>query len=123
MIFQRAETAELLGQPPQGDDPLAENDGLAAAAGNFVQIGLQPLQLGAGAGGRIEVADLLQPQHELENVADRGGVAQLGQPQHALFFGQPVALPLLGRSIPAARRGSFSAAGREAPGPSCARNT
>ena len=99
MVFQRAESLELLGQPLERADPLAEDDRLAAAGGDFFQVGLEPFELRAGAGGRIEVADLLQPQHQLEDVLDRGRVAQFGQPHHALLLGQPVALALLGRQL------------------------
>ena len=52
-------------------DPLAEDDRLASAGGAFFEVGLQPLEFAALAGGRIEVADLLQPQHQLEHVLDR----------------------------------------------------
>ena len=49
--------------------------------GDFVQVGLQPFEFRAGAGGRIEIADLLQPQHQLEDVLNGDRLAQLGQPQ------------------------------------------
>ena len=39
--------------------------------GHLVEVGFQPLELRAGAGGRIEIANLLQSQHQLEDVADR----------------------------------------------------
>ena len=58
-----------------------------------------PFELHAGAGERIEVANLLQPQNQLEHVPDRGAVAHLGQPHDALFLGKPVAFALFGRQI------------------------
>ncbi len=51
------------------------------------------------AGGRIEIANLLQPQHQLEDVLDRGRVAHVGQPQHSFFLGHLIRLALLGRQF------------------------
>ena len=48
------------------------------------------------AGGRIEIADLLQPQHQLEDVLDRDRFAHFRQADHAVFLGQPIGLALLG---------------------------
>ena len=45
---------------------------------------------------RIEVANLLQPQHQFEDVLDRGSLAQSRQADNAFLFGQAVAFPLLG---------------------------
>ena len=101
--------------------PLAEDDRLLAAGGHFFQVGLQPLELGAFAGGRIEVANLLQPQHQLEHVLDR----ELARPVRVSrstpsFFGQVVGLALLRREVRARRRETAWAASRSAPGPSSA---
>ena len=79
--------------------PLAEHDRLSAAGRAFFQVGFQPLQLAARAGGRIEVADLLQPQHQLEHVADRQLVLHFPQPNHALVLRQSIRLGLLRREL------------------------
>ena len=71
MIGQRTETRQLAHQMLDRANPLTEDNRLAAAAGHLVEIGLDTLEFRAGAGGRIEVANLLQPQHQLENVANR----------------------------------------------------
>ncbi len=104
VIRQRVKRPQALGQRVRRGHPLAEDDRLAAAGHDFFQIGLQPFALRAGPGGRIEIANLLQPQHQLEDVLDRGAVAHFGQPQHAFVFRQLIALALLGlRSISASR--------------------
>ncbi len=99
VVFQRPKPSQGLREPLDRADPLAEDDRLPPAAGDFFQVGFEPLQLGARSGGRVEVADLLQPQHELEDVLDRRGVAHLRQPHNALFLGQPIGLALFRRQF------------------------
>ena len=72
VVFQRSESARAARcSVVSVCDPLAEDDRLLAAGRDFFQIGFQPFQLAAGAGGRIEVADLFQPQDQFEDVLDR----------------------------------------------------
>ena len=99
MIFQRAKPPQPPAERRERLDPLAEHDRLLPAGGHFFQIGRQPFELRAFAGGGVEVADLLQPQNQLEDMLDRGRLAHLGQPQHAFVLGQLVGVPLLGREF------------------------
>ena len=99
VILQRLEPLEPPGKLPERLDPLAEHQRLAPAGGHFLQVGLQALQLRAGPGGRIEVADLLQAEHQLEDVLDADQVLHGGQAQDALALGQLVALALLGAQL------------------------
>ena len=99
MILQRPESPQGLGEPLDRGHPLAEDDRLASAAGDLLQVGLQPLQLRTGPGGGVEVADLLQPQHQLEDVLDGRALAHLREAHDAFFFGQAIGLALLGREF------------------------
>ena len=104
MVLQGPEPPQGPGEPPDRAHPLAEDDGLAAAAGDFLDVGLQPLQLRAGPGGRVEVADLLQPQHQLEDVLDGRRLAHLREADDAFLLGQAIRLALLGASSNSASR-------------------
>ena len=104
MVLQRPEPPQGLREPPDRAHPLAEDDRLPPAAGDLLQVGLQPLQLRAGPGGGVEVADLLQPQHQLEDVLDGRSLAHLGEADNAFLFGQAIGLALLGREFQARRR-------------------
>ena len=105
MVLQRAERCQGLGQVLQRLDPLREDDRLAAALGDLVHVGQQLLQLGALAGQRVEVADLLEPHHQLEDVLHRDRVAQVVEVDDALLLGQVVGVALGGRQLEVRRRG------------------
>src|SRR5262249_35286446 len=74
VVLKRANIGERLGDELQRLDPLRKDDGLATALGYFGKVGLQALQLGAFAGGGVEVANLFQAHHQLENVLHRDRV-------------------------------------------------
>ena len=57
------------------------------------------------AGQRVEVADLLEPHHQLEDVLHRDRVAQLVEVDDALLLGQVVRLALGRRQLQRQRRG------------------
>ena len=57
------------------------------------------------AGARVEVADLLEPHHQLEDVLHRDGVAQGVEVDDALLLGQVVRRALGRRQFQVARRG------------------
>ena len=119
VILQRAERRQRLGQRLQRLDPLREDDRLAAALGHLRHVGQQLLQLGALAGQRIEVADLLQPHHQLEDVLHRDRVAQLVEMDDALLLGQVVGLALGRRQLQVGVADDLAAACRSAPPPWC----
>ena len=55
-----ASLAEPRGDPLDRVDPLAEHDRLASRGDALLEVGLEPFELRAGSGRRVEVADLLQ---------------------------------------------------------------
>ncbi len=99
VILQRPESPQGLREPLDRRHPLAEDDRLASAAGDLLQVGFEPFQLRAGPGGGVEVADLFQPQHQLEDVLDGRSLAHLGEADDAFLFGQAIGLALLGRKF------------------------
>ena len=96
VVLDRPEAREPLSQPTERLGPLAEDEGLPAARLHLLELRLEPSELRALPRRGVEVADLLEPEDELEDVADRRLAAERGEPQHALLLGQPVGLPLLG---------------------------
>ena len=120
VVQQRAELAQRLGQRLQRLDPLREDDGLAAALRHLGHVGLQLLQLGALPGPRVEVADLLQAHHQLEDVLHGDGVAQRVEVDDALLLGQVVGLALLRRQLREGVADRCAAACRWPPPPWCA---
>ena len=51
-------------------NPLAENDCFLTTSNDFGKIGLEPLKFATAAGGRIEVADLLQAQNQFNRTLE-----------------------------------------------------
>ena len=47
----------------------------------------------------VEIADLLEPEDELEDVADRRRAPHLGQPEDAILLGLSVGFSLFGREF------------------------
>src|SRR5262245_19575179 len=99
VIQQRAVRLQRLRQHLQRLHPLREDDRLAIAVGNFFQVGKQLLQLGAGAGQRVEVTDLLEAQHQLKDVLHRDGVIQRIEADDAVALGKVVGLALSGGQL------------------------
>ena len=93
-----AERTQVLGQYFQRLDLLREDDGLAIALGHFGQVGLELLHLDAFAGRRVEVANLLEPHHQLEHMTDGNGFAQGIELDDAFILGPVVAEPFAGDS-------------------------
>src|SRR4029453_2315785 len=99
VILQRTEAAELVPQDFQALHPLAEDDRLLATGGDFLQVGFESLQFRAGAGSRIEIANLLEPQDQLENVLDGDFVAEMVQLHDPFGFGHFISGSLRRREI------------------------
>ncbi len=110
MVLQWPEAAQSLGNGLQRLDPLAEHDRLLAAGGHFLQVGLQSFQLAADAGHRIEVADLLESQHQFEHMLDRQCLAHAGQLHDAFVLGRTVGVPL--RAVKSSSASRYSLGGR-----------
>ena len=68
MVLQRMEPLQSLGNPFQRLYPLTEDNRLLTAGCYFLQIRLESVQFGAGTGQRVEIANLLQPQHKLKHM-------------------------------------------------------
>ena len=88
MVLQRAERRERLRQHLAAARPTGEDDRLAAAVGDFLHVGEELFELGALAGERVEVADLLQPHHQLEDVLHGDRVAEFVEVDDAVVLGQ-----------------------------------
>ena len=84
------------GQDFQRLDPLRKDDGLATAFGHLGEVGLKLLQLGTVARGRVEVADLLEPHDQLEDMLNRDRLAQGVELDDAVLLGPFVAEALGG---------------------------
>ena len=96
VILDRAEPTELRSEPPERLHPLAEDERLAAAGLHLLELRREPVEFRALAGGRVEIADLLEPENEFEDVLNRGLPAHVRQPEHPLLLCLAVGLPLLG---------------------------
>src|SRR5690606_27227182 len=61
VVFERAEAGKRRAELGDRVDPLAEDDRLTAAGGALFEVGFETIELGACAGGGVEVTDLLEP--------------------------------------------------------------
>ena len=64
---------------------------------HLLKFGLQAVHLGTGTGGRVEIADLLESQHQLEDMLNGCLLSHVRQPQHPLFFCPPIGFALIRR--------------------------
>src|SRR5262249_16375134 len=101
---------QFAGEDFQWLDPLREDDGFAAAVGDFGEVGLKLLQLGADAGGGGEVANLLEAQNQLEGGLHGDGVAQGIEAGDYFFFGDLVRVALGRRQL---QKGVANGLGRQ----------
>src|SRR5262249_686916 len=67
VILHRPVRRQRLGQRLERLDPLREDERLAVAVSDLVHVGQELLELGALAGARVEVANLLEPKEQLED--------------------------------------------------------
>ncbi len=90
VVNQRIECLQPLGQPVERFGPLAEQNRLAVAGGDFLHVGRQSFKFRALSGQRIEVGDLLETQHQLKDMLNRDGVAEIIQLNDTFLFSRPI---------------------------------
>src|SRR3954447_15577455 len=99
VIFHRSESNQSAAQLHERLNPLAEYNRFATTRDALFQVRFNPIVLAAHASRRIKVADLLQPQHELENVLNGKLRFHLSKPHDAFFLSEAIRLGLLWRKF------------------------
>ena len=96
VVFEGSETGEFAAEPAERFHPLAEDERLLPTGVDLLEIGLQALELRTLPGEGVEIADLLEPEHQFEDVLNCRLLAQVRKPQHPFLLRPAIGLPLLG---------------------------
>src|SRR5262249_1333692 len=94
MKQERAVRSQGVREESERFNPLREDQGLSPAFGNLGQVGLKLLELDALAGQGVKITDLLEPQHQLEDVLNGNHVTQVVEVNDPFIFCPFVSLAL-----------------------------
>jgi DNA-binding transcriptional LysR family regulator len=81
------------------DVAVVMNNRFLTARCDLLHVGFEAFKLAARAGHRVKIANLLEPQHQFENMLNRDRFTQVCKMNNSFLFGSLVAGSLLGSQI------------------------